>query len=78
MAKSVVDRSGFGCAPASAAAIAGVRQLAAGGRLGAAERVVAVLTGHVLKDPGIPAIAPIEIEPTLDALERAIDAAARD
>jgi threonine synthase len=77
-AKAVVDRSGVGCEPASAAAIAGVRQLAAGGRLGAADRVVAVLTGHVLKDPGIPAIAPIEIEPTLDALERAIDAAARD
>src|SRR5512141_363482 len=32
-AKAVVDRSGVGCEPASAAAIAGVRQLAAGGRL---------------------------------------------
>jgi threonine synthase len=64
--------------PASAAAIAGVRQLASGGRLGADDRVVAVLTGHVLKEPGVPAVAPTVIEPTLDALERAIDAPSRD
>jgi len=77
-AKAVVDQSGVGCEPASAAAIAGVRQLAASGRLGSGDRVVAVLTGHVLKDPGTPAVAPTVIEPTLDALERAIDAASRD
>ena len=77
-AKAAVDRSGVGCEPASAAAIAGVRQLASGGRLGADDRVVAVLTGHVLKEPGVPAVAPTVIEPTLDALERAIDAPSRD
>jgi len=77
-AKAVVDQSGVGCEPASAAAIAGVRQLAASGRLGADDRVVAVLTGHVLKDPGVPAVAPTVIDPTLDALARAIDAASRD
>jgi threonine synthase len=77
-AKAVVDRSGVGCEPASGAAIAGARQLAASGRLGPDDRVVAVLTGHVLKDPGVPAVVPTEIEPTLEALERAIDAAPRD
>ena len=77
-AKAVVDQSGVGCEPASAAAIAGVRQLAASGHLGGDDRVVAVLTGHVLKDPGVPAVAPTVIEPTLDALERAIDAPSRD
>lgn len=77
-AKAAVDRSGVGCEPASAAAIAGVRQLASGGWLGADDRVVAVLTGHVLKEPGVPAVAPTVIEPTLDALERAIDAPSRD
>ena len=77
-AKAVVDRSGVGCEPASAAAIAGARQLAASGRLGPDDRVVAVLTGHVLKDPGVAARVPTEIEPTLDALERAIDAPPRD
>jgi hypothetical protein len=40
--------------------------------------MVAILTGHVLKDPGSATTPPTEIEPTLDALERAIDAAARD
>jgi threonine synthase len=77
-AKAAVDQSGVGCEPASAAAIAGVRKLAGSGRLGADDRVVAVLTGHVLKDPGAPAVAPAVIDPTLDALERAIDAATRD
>ncbi|MBA2626811.1 MAG: threonine synthase, partial [Gemmatimonadales bacterium] len=52
-AKAAVDRSGVGCEPASAAAVAGVKHLAAGGMLRAGDRVVAVLTGHVLKDPGI-------------------------
>jgi len=50
-AKAIVDRSGIGCEPASAAAIAGVRKLVARGTIRPGERVVAVLTGHVLKDP---------------------------
>lgn len=77
-AKSAVDRSGIGCEPASAAAVAGVRQLAASGRITPGEQVVAVLTGHLLKDPGTPEHQPEEIEPTVSALERAIAAAARD
>ena len=51
-AKAVIDASGTGCEPASAASVAGVRQLVRAGTIGAGERVVAVLTGHVLKDPG--------------------------
>ncbi|MCX7623176.1 MAG: threonine synthase [Thermomicrobium sp.] len=50
-AKAVVDRCGIGCEPASAAAVAGVRKLVAEGTIGADDRVVAILTGHVLKDP---------------------------
>ncbi|CAN5891784.1 threonine synthase [soil metagenome] len=50
-AKSVIDRCGVGCEPASAASVAGVRALAARGVIGREERVVAVLTGHLLKDP---------------------------
>jgi threonine synthase len=53
-AKRVVDRCGVGCEPASAASVAGVRALAARGVIGRDERVVAVLTGHLLKDPGAP------------------------
>lgn len=50
-AKAVVDRAGIGCEPASAASIAGVRKLVAQGVIRPGERVVAILTGHVLKDP---------------------------
>ena len=50
-AKSVIDRCGVGCEPASAASVAGVRALVARGVIGREERVVAVLTGHLLKDP---------------------------
>ena len=81
-AKAVVDASGAGCEPSSAASIAGVRRLVKEGVIRAKDRVVAVLTGHILKDPGLllryhqeaepaPARAnrPIEIEPTLSAVE---------
>lgn len=50
-AKRVIDRSGVGCEPASAASVAGVRALVARGVIGRGERVAAVLTGHLLKDP---------------------------
>jgi threonine synthase len=47
----VVTREGVFCEPASAASVAGVRRLAAEGRIGRDELVVCVLTGHGLKDP---------------------------
>ena len=84
-AKAVIDASGAGCEPASAASVAGVRQLRRSGVIGARERVVAVLTGHVLKDPDIlvryhrdteppppGANRPVEVEATLRAVERAM------
>ncbi len=52
-AKVVIDAAGVGCEAASAASIAGVRRLVADGIIQSADRVVAVLTGHVLKDPGM-------------------------
>jgi len=42
---------GVFCEPASAAGVAGVRQLAASGRLERSATVVCILTGHGLKDP---------------------------
>jgi threonine synthase len=51
-AKAVIDAAGIGCEPASAASVAGVSKLRRDGVIGASERVVAVLTGHLLKDPG--------------------------
>lgn len=49
-AKSLVDRSGIGCEPASAAAVAGLRQLVADGTIGPDETAACILTGHILKD----------------------------
>ena len=42
---------GFGCEPASAASVAGAHQLVERGVIAPDERVVCILTGHVLKDP---------------------------
>ncbi len=50
-AKAVIGQSGIGCEPASAATLAGIRKLTAAGTMGPDADVVAVLTGHVLKDP---------------------------
>jgi threonine synthase len=47
----IVQLEGVFCEPASAAGVAGVRKLAAEGRIGQEETVVCVLTGHGLKDP---------------------------
>jgi threonine synthase len=50
-AKRVIDEAGVGCEPASAASVAGVKALVTRGVIGARDQVVAVLTGHLLKDP---------------------------
>jgi len=55
-AKTVIDRAGLGCEPASAATLAGIRKLVERGVIKHDERVVGVLTGNLLKDSqtGIP------------------------
>ena len=80
-AKAIIDGAGVGCEPASAASVAGVRQMVRAGTIAPDARVVCVLTGHVLKDPESldryhrgteppPAYAnrPIEIDATLSAV----------
>lgn len=49
--KAIIGRDGIGCEPASATTVAGIRKMVASGNIGRGESVVAVLTGHVLKDP---------------------------
>ena len=51
-AKAMIGRDGIGCEPASATTVAGIRKLVAAGHIRRDAYVVAVLTGHVLKDPG--------------------------
>jgi threonine synthase len=50
-AKAVIGAAGIGCEPASAATLAGIRKLTAAGVVDKDARVVAILTGNVLKDP---------------------------
>ena len=84
-AKAVVDASGAGCEPASAASVAGARQLIRKGVIKRSDRLVAVLTGHILKDPDavtryheettppLPyANHTIEIDPKLSEIERVL------
>lgn len=86
-AKVVIDAAGVGCEPASAASVAGVRRLVQDGVIKSGDRVVAVLTGHVLKDPGMlvelhqrddvaGANRPVEIEADVAAVERVLRGAA--
>jgi threonine synthase len=49
-AKAVIGTEGIGCEPASATTVAGIRKLQLDGFIKTDEKVVAVLTGHVLKD----------------------------
>ena len=50
-AKSQVGAGGIGCEPASAASVAGAKALRDEGIIGSDDRVVCILTGHLLKDP---------------------------
>ena len=50
-AKAMIGRDGIGCEPASAVTLAGIKKLVAAGSIDPAEDIVAILTGHVLKDP---------------------------
>ena len=86
-AKAIVDASGIGAEPASCASIAGVRKLVRAGIINKDEKVVAILTGNLLKDPdatvnyhlgklkGIKsnyANKPIQIEPNLEAVKKCL------
>jgi len=84
-AKAVIDAGGVGCEPASAAAVAGARRLREEGIIDRGARVTAILTGHVLKDPGAllsyhqeteppppRANRPVTIDPDLRQVEQAM------
>mgnify|MGYP001273224282 CR=1 FL=1 len=90
-AKAVVDSSGIGAEPASCASIAGIRKMVRQGLIGPSDTVCAVLTGHVLKDPGVVVDfhssaldttvsnrfknKPVQVSADLDAIRRALEKA---
>ncbi len=75
-AKAVVDAAGIGCEPASAASVAGIRDAVARKIIKPDESVVAILTGHVLKDPGLLAWYHRELEPPPPFANRPVEAEA--
>ncbi len=72
-AKAVIDASGIGCEPASAVTLAGLRRLIGTRDVRSTDRVVAVLTGHILKDPGVLLRYHQEIEPPPAGANRPIE-----
>jgi threonine synthase len=51
MQRDLARKEGIGVEPASAASVAGVRRLVEEGIIDRYERIVCVVTGHLLKDP---------------------------
>ncbi len=49
-AKAAIGREGIGCEPASAVTLAGIKRLREEGKIAPSEKIVALLTGHLLKD----------------------------
>lgn len=73
--KLLARREGIGVEPASAASIAGLIKLVDEGVVDRGERVVCVVTGHVLKDPDTAIKAstePVEVEPDINQLKSII------
>ncbi len=50
-AKAIIDGVGIGCEPASACSLAGARKLVENSVIRPGDSVLAVLTGHIMKDP---------------------------
>jgi threonine synthase len=50
-AKAIIGTDGIGCEPASAVTLAGIKKMVEAGKIDSGEDVVAILTGHSLKDP---------------------------
>jgi threonine synthase len=74
--KYLARTEGIGVEPASAASIAGLRKLVANGEIDKGERVVCIVTGHVLKDPQAAIDAceqPTQVESDPEAIRKVIN-----
>lgn len=75
MQRDLARKEGIGVEPASAASVAGVKKLVESGVIDRDERVVCVVTGHLLKDPETvikQCAPPIECDATLESLLAAL------
>ena len=75
MQRDLARMEGIGVEPASAASVAGIRKLAEEGLIDRDERIVCVVTGHLLKDPETvvrQCDPPIEIDADLPSLLSAL------
>jgi len=75
MQRDLAQKEGIGVEPASAASVAGVKKLVEAGVIDRDERIVCVVTGHLLKDPETvikQCAPPIECEATLESLLSAL------
>ncbi len=61
--KARIGRCGFGCEPASAASVAGLRRLLDEGTIQRGAEVVCILTGHALKDTDLTVRYHVGVEP---------------
>lgn len=52
-AKAVIDQSGIGCEPASAATVAGLKKLVDNQTIDKEEQALCILTGNMLKDTDV-------------------------
>ena len=71
MQRDLARKEGIGVEPASAASVAGVKKLIESGVIDRDERIVCVVTGHLLKDPEIvikQCESPIEIDADIESL----------
>jgi len=73
--KELAQKEGIGVEPASAASIAGAKKLVEKGVVEKSEKVVCIVTGHLLKDPNTAINActdPIEIDADIEALKKVL------
>jgi threonine synthase len=73
--RDLAQKEGIGVEPASAASVAGVRKLVESGVIDRSERIICVVTGHLLKDPDMvirQCEPPTEIDADLPSLLSAL------
>ena len=70
--KELAQKEGIGVEPASAASIAGLKKLVNEGVIDKGEKIVCIVTGHLLKDPNTAinaCVEPTEVDADVEKLK---------